>query len=75
MSGPSTFRATASYDRVRLPVERLVEKLEDEGREMEAQAVRNLLFNHQCQRVALASYARHFAALSARLNEAVTEAA
>jgi hypothetical protein len=76
MSAPaSIFRPSAAYKRVRLPVERLVETLEHEGREMEAQAVRNLLESHQQQRGSLTDYHRRLAAATARLMAAVSEAA
>lgn len=75
MSAPSIFRAPPSYQRVRLPVERLVERLEHEGREMEAQSLRDLLDSHQGQRQALTDAHRRFSAVSARLTASVSEAA
>lgn len=71
----SIFRAPASYDRVRLPVEHLVEKLEDEGREMDAQVLRNLLESHRQQRLSLTDYHRRLSAVTDRLMAAASEAA
>ena len=76
MSAPaSIYRPSTAYARVRLPVERLVEGLEHEGRELEAQALRNLLESHRQQRAALTDYHRRLCAGTARLVGAVSEAA
>lgn len=52
----SITRTTAAYTRVRGPAERLAKRLMLECRDVEAQAVLNLLQSHQSQRTHLTDY-------------------
>ena len=52
----SITRTSAAYTRVRAPAERLAERLLSECRDVEAQAVLNLLRSHHGQRSQLTDY-------------------
>jgi hypothetical protein len=52
----SITRTSAAYQRVRAPAERLAERLLLECRDLEAQAVLNLLRSHHGQRSQLTDY-------------------
>ena len=74
MTAPtSIFRPTAAYARVRLPVERLIATLENECRDVEAQALRDLLASHRQQRISLVGYHRRLSAVTTRLMDAIAQ--
>ncbi len=71
MIEPPELHETGAYKRVRLPVEYLVNRLERECRDQEAQALRDLLQSHRHQRLALQHCHRELAAATARLRTAL----
>lgn len=63
----SAVRGAGAYDRVRLPVQRLIAALEAECRDREADALRDLLAHHQAQRIQLVDCHQRFRAMHSRL--------
>ena len=60
-------RTTAAYDRVRLPVQRLLAALENECRDQEADALRDILASNAAQRAALVDCHQRLRTMSQRL--------